>query len=214
MGIIARIKGEEPNLLLTVAHGMRGKGHLGEYLIDYALNHDNVKGRLVTYANLIVPNSNGKVGTAEIDVLMLHEKGIFIFESKNYSGWIFGSADQVKWTASLNRSEKNRFYNPIKQNRTHVGALSRYLGLSTDLFMSYIVFSERCELKKVPPDTGEYRILRRHHLLRDLRADLKSREVLFDEAAFAELQAKLDALAASSTKDAAKAHAERANRLK
>ncbi len=214
MGIIARINGEEPNLLLTVAHGMRGKGHLGEYLIEYALNHDNVKGRLVTYANLLVPNSHGKVGTAEIDVLMLHERGVFVFESKNYSGWIFGSADQMKWTASLNRSEKSRFYNPIKQNRTHVGALSRYLGLPTDQFVSYIVFSERCELKKVPSDTDEYRILRRHHLLRELRADLKSREVLFDEATFAELQVKLDALTANSTKNAAKAHAIRVNRFK
>lgn len=26
--------------------------------------------------------------TTEIDLLMIHEKGIFVFESKNYSGWI------------------------------------------------------------------------------------------------------------------------------
>lgn len=36
-----------------------------------------------------------------IDLLMIHEKGIFVFESKNYSGWIFGSADQLNWTQSL-----------------------------------------------------------------------------------------------------------------
>ena len=39
--------------------------------------------------------------TSEIDLLMIHEKGIFVFESKNYSGWIFGSADQLHWTQSL-----------------------------------------------------------------------------------------------------------------
>ena len=45
---------------------------------------------------------------------MIHEKGIFVFESKNYSGWIFGSADQLNWTQSLQNGEKHHFYNPIR----------------------------------------------------------------------------------------------------
>lgn len=29
--------------------------------------------------------------TIELDIVMIHETGIYVFESKNYSGWIFGS---------------------------------------------------------------------------------------------------------------------------
>ena len=41
---------------------------------------------------------------------------------------------------------KERFYNPVMQNRTHVRALAAHLGLPGAAFKSYIVFSERCEL--------------------------------------------------------------------
>lgn len=47
---------------------------------------------------------------------MLHERGVFIFEPKNYSGWGFGSERQRMWTQSLNKITKTRFYNPIMQN--------------------------------------------------------------------------------------------------
>ncbi len=57
--------------------------------------------------NIYVPY-NGK--TSEIDVLMIHEKGIFVFESKNYSGWIFGGFEDAKWTQSL----------PNKQKKQHI----------------------------------------------------------------------------------------------
>ena len=52
--------------------------------------------------------------TTEIDLLMIHEKGIFVFESKNYSGWIFGSEDQLKWTQCFKSGQREHFYNPYK----------------------------------------------------------------------------------------------------
>lgn len=165
MGIIARIKGEEPSIFKKIPHAFRGKGHYGEYLAEYALEHGNL-GNVAVFSNVIVPRASGPTSTSEIDVVMLHEKGIFVIGSKNYSGWIFGSAGQRTWTVSLNAKSKERFNNPIKQNRSHVKALSDYLGLEEAAFRSYIVFSERCELKKVPPDTDEYVICRRHHLLK------------------------------------------------
>ena len=48
--------------------------------------------------------------TTEIDLLMLHEKGIFVIESKYYSGWIFGSEDQLKWTQCFRNGRKEHFY--------------------------------------------------------------------------------------------------------
>lgn len=74
------------------------------------------KGKILR--NVYIPKDNGE--TSEIDVLYITQKGIFVIESKNYSGWIFGDEKQGYWTAMLPNKEKNRFYNPIKQNRTHI----------------------------------------------------------------------------------------------
>ncbi len=197
MGLIAWLLGEEPGIITQVLN-YKDKGQFGEYLTDYALNHAGVAGYLKTVKNVYVPYRGA---TTEIDVMMVHEKGIFVFESKNYSGWIFGSADAQKWTQSLPNREKHQFYNPIKQNASHIAALGDYLKLPPSAFMSYIIFSERCELKSVPDDTADYIILRRHHLLRSLRKLLKEREPCFTRDQVDELAGKLAGAATVSAED-------------
>ena len=73
------------------------------------------KGKILR--NIYIPKENGD--TSEIDLLYITQKGIFVIESKNYSGWIFGDEKSTNWTASLPNGQKNRFYNPILQNKTH-----------------------------------------------------------------------------------------------
>lgn len=176
MGFWNWLMGEEPGPLETLMN-FENTGQFGEYCTEYALtrNH-NLPGHFVVLKNVYVP-MKGK--TTELDLLMLHEKGIFVFESKNYSGWIFGGEAQLHWTQSLPNGQKNRFYNPIRQNRTHIKALAEYLGLAEGAFTSYIVFSERCTLKKVPPDTAEVVILRRPDMLSKLRAALKDAPAVY-----------------------------------
>jgi hypothetical protein len=212
MSLLGYLKGESPSIFASIPHALQGKGHYGEYLTEYALNHKNIPGRLVTYTNVLVP-STGATSTSEIDILMLHEKGIYLFESKNYSGWIFGSEAQREWTVSYQGGRKECFYNPVKQNATHVKALAKWLGMSADIFHSYIVFSERCELKKVPENTEAFRILRRHHLVRDLKKDLAGKEIIFDKEAFNGIKQKLDALSDTSTKAAMKEHVEEVKKV-
>lgn len=55
------------------------------------------KGKILR--NIYVPKDNGE--TSEIDLVYITQKGIFVFESKNYSGWIFGDGKSMYWTASL-----------------------------------------------------------------------------------------------------------------
>ena len=184
------------------------KGALGEYLIKYVLDNMIATAGYPTYANLIVPNADSSAQTAEIDVLLLTAKGIFVFESKNYSGWIFGSANQAQWTASLSKDQRERFYNPIMQNRTHVRTLANYLGIETGVFRSYIVFSQRCVLKQVPANTDEYCICQRPALRSRVRADLRDRMTVFDAATLRLLKERLDILAAASGADAREEHVE------
>lgn len=144
--------------------------------------------------------TRGGQDETEIDVLMVHEKGVYVMESKNYSGWIFGSADQRQWTQSFKGGYKEHFYNPIMQNGTHVKTLVAALELPSTAFRSFIVFSERCELKKVPNDCDEYVICRRHHLLREVRRDLDRRPVMFDEHALARICAAIEGMGKNEEK--------------
>lgn len=170
MGLWEIIKGEQPGIIKTLLN-YENAGQFGEFATEYALTNKNLDGELVVLKNIYVP-TQGK--TTEIDLLMIHEKGIFVFESKNYSGWIFGSADQLNWTQSLQNGDKNKFYNPIRQNRTHIKALAAFLEKPVSEFVSYIVFSERCTLKKVPADTSDVIIVRRPDMLKKLKATLKT----------------------------------------
>jgi hypothetical protein len=92
-----------------------------------------------------------------------------VIESKNYSGWIFGSAEQKNWTQMLNRNSKKSFYNPVMQNNTHVSALSKFLSIDKNKFMSFIVFSDRCELKKIPENTENRMVIHRKNLIANIQ---------------------------------------------
>ena len=120
------------------------KGILGEFYTYKYLKALNGYKRYLF--NLYIPKNNAE--TTELDIVLLHESGIYIFESKNYSGWIFGTESQQYWTQTLHvgngRTQKNLFYNPILQNKGHLKWLQTFLVDQSLPVYSYIVFSERC----------------------------------------------------------------------
>lgn len=141
-------------------------GRYGETLTERQLHLINLfgrKGRVLR--NVYIPKENGE--TTEIDLIYVTQKGLFVIESKNCSGWIFGDNRSQYWTSCLPNGEHYRLYNPIKQNNAHIKWLSKYLSYYTSFqmpFFSFIVFSNRCELKKVPPNGPEAVICYRDEL--------------------------------------------------
>lgn len=134
-------------------------GKRGEKLTERELKLVQLLGRKgKVLRNVYLPKEDGE--TSEVDVIFITQKGIFVFESKNYSGWIFGDEKSQYWTASLPNKEKNRFYNPIKQNRTHMKWMQKFVGDDVPLF-SIIVFSERCELKKIQLQSEDIKVIKR-----------------------------------------------------
>ena len=140
----------------------RDTGRYGEYLTYQQLKHNEETGARFLF-NLYIPKSNGE--TTEIDVLMICNKGIFVFESKNYSGWIFGSEQQKNWYQTLpagrRRSHKEPFYNPVMQNRSHIKHLKSLLGNQLPM-KSIIVFSDRCTLKSVQINSTDISVINRY----------------------------------------------------
>ena len=117
--------------------------------------------------------SNIHIGVkTEVDLVWIHETGIYVFESKNFSGWIFGNLNSKNWCKTTPR-KKEFFYNPIIQNEGHIKAIQRILGNNYPYY-SIIVFSERCELKGVPENTSTRIILKRNNLSSALRRKISS----------------------------------------
>ncbi len=139
-------------------------GKYGEYLTYKYLKYFETEGAKFLF-NVYIPKGDGE--TSEIDVLMLCSKGLFVFESKNYSGWIFGSESQKNWYQTLpkgrGRSHKERFYNPIMQNRSHIKHLKAFLGEQIPM-RSIIVFSDRCTLKNVEIKSNDISVINRYNV--------------------------------------------------
>lgn len=137
------------------------KGNYGEFL-TFCILEKIEGGNILT--NVYLPRNDGT--TTEIDLLMVNASGIYVFESKNYSGWIFGDEKNKMWTQSLKGGQKNKFFNPIWQNKGHISALEEHLDKKhTDYFYSYIIFSERCELKKVNYTSVNVSVIKRNSLM-------------------------------------------------
>lgn len=168
----------------------KSRGTVGEYRTDYVLNNDALKelSYLRTISNVYVEN-NGNY--TEIDVIALTEKGIYVMESKNYKGWIYGRAEDTNWTQCFKNGEKYKFYNPVKQNEGHINKLSQYLGVDKDKMFSFIIFSDLGTLKSVPAPTSNMCIINRYNLLWVMKSELNRRPTIFTRREINELYAKL-----------------------
>lgn len=64
---------------------------------------------------------------SQIDHLALTPRGILVLESKNLGGLLYGDPHARHWTQVLGH-RRQPFYNPLKQNATHLAAVRRYAG--------------------------------------------------------------------------------------
>lgn len=169
---VKRKKYEKTEYFAQTHHAYRklrgDKGLLGEYCIYTYLKP--LKGHKRFLFNCYLPKEDGE--TTEVDVILLHESGIYVFESKNYSGWIFGTESKPYWTQTLpkkrGRSQKSSFLNPIIQNKVHLKWLHTFLHEDTLHFYSFIVFSDRCTLKEINLTSDEHRVVNRYNLLAEV----------------------------------------------
>ncbi|MGV0827738.1 nuclease-related domain-containing protein [Empedobacter brevis] len=94
--------------------------------------------------------NNGNGNYSQIDIVVATKVGIVVFEVKEYSGWIFGTENQINWTQTLAYSkQKYKFYNPIFQNKKHVEDLKKFYIFENIPIFSMIVFFGDCQFKNI-----------------------------------------------------------------
>ncbi|KRU23467.1 DNA topoisomerase I [Psychrobacter sp. C 20.9] len=121
------------------------KGFLGETVINVAMWLKLEKDVYHRLNNVTLPLANG--GSTQIDHVIVSVYGIFVIETKNYKGWIYGSEKQKQWIQAFPNGSKFKFQNPLRQNYLHIKTLADLLGLELSYFHSMIAFIGECELK-------------------------------------------------------------------
>jgi hypothetical protein len=127
------------------------KGYLGERSVKLFLRRLDKEKYFIAH-DVMVKRDDGK--TSQIDHVIVSQTGIFVIETKNYRGWIYGSEKSKNWTQVIYK-RKEQFLNPVLQNKGHIQALKEQLGEEMPYY-SIISFSTRADLKKIEiqsPDT-------------------------------------------------------------
>jgi hypothetical protein len=140
--------------------------------------------------DIMIPDGNG--GTTQIDHVVFSPYGIFVIETKNYSGWIFGDVKSARW-CSTHYGDRHYFQNPYRQNYKHICCLSSLMRLPRSLFISAVAFPGDCTVKtrdKLPPSFttsgGELRdFILSHTTVQLEKTSLASFETMLRQAAIA-----------------------------
>ena len=119
-------------------------GFMGEFWVKKQLKKLDKKEYLIL--NDIMINDNN--ATHQIDHIVISRYGIFVIETKNYSGIIKGNKYSNEWVQILGRN-KYYFKNPLFQNYGHIKSLSNVLNMDEKYFISIICFSNRSQLKLI-----------------------------------------------------------------
>ncbi|WP_341489175.1 NERD domain-containing protein [Photobacterium damselae subsp. damselae] len=135
-------------LIVSVFKSRWLKGIFGEYLVNRLLSK-LPESDYTLIKDVTLPTSDG---TTQVDHIVVSKYGIFVVETKNMKGWIFGSARQKLWTQKIYR-HSSKFQNPLHQNYKHIKALETLLGCSADYLHSVIVFIGDSTFKtEMPPN--------------------------------------------------------------
>ncbi|MFD5852494.1 nuclease-related domain-containing protein [Cytobacillus pseudoceanisediminis] len=120
-------------------------GDLGEYKVKIQL--DQLPKSCIYLSDLLMPNPGSKTGYSQIDHIILSPYVIFVIETKNYSGSIYGSREKTKWLIN----GKFPVVNPFKQNFGHIKAVQSLLNnVDCSSIVSMVTFSRRCTFKVEP----------------------------------------------------------------
>lgn len=126
------------------------KGKAGEFLVNLIARISLNKNQYHLIKDVTLPTENG--GTTQIDHIIVSPYGVFVVETKNMQGWIFGGEFQKQWTQQLNKKSRYSFQNPLYQNYKHVKTLQSLLNLTDNQIYSVVVFIGISEFKTEMPN--------------------------------------------------------------
>lgn len=142
------------------ALSIKKKGKLGEKHIQKILS-ELPENDYTIFNDVVLKTAQG---TTQIDHIVVSKYGVFVIETKNYRGDIFGNDDRQEWKQIIKTDvtfrsnlwktytyiKKSEFYNPIFQSLGHEAQVRRILQhLPYANIVSIVVFSDQANLSGV-----------------------------------------------------------------
>jgi restriction system protein len=128
------------------------KGIFGEFLVRLSARFMLDKNLYHPFHSVMLATPDG---TTQIDHIFVSKFGVFVAETKNMKGWIFGDPAQESWTQQIFKS-KYKFQNPLRQNYKHTKALEALLSIPESAIHSVIIFVGESTFKTVMPENVTY----------------------------------------------------------
>lgn len=128
------------------------KGLVGEWVVKLYAKLFLTSDRYTRFHNITLPTPDG---TTQIDHVFVSRFGVFVVETKNMKGWIFGSERQKEWTQKIYK-QSFKFQNPLRQNYKHEKALEAALAIPSGSIHSVIVFVGGATFKTDMPPCVTY----------------------------------------------------------
>lgn len=139
-------------IIVTILRTPWFKGIIGEFIVNVSAKLFLDKEKYHLIKNVTLPTENG---TTQIDHIIVSRYGVFVVETKNMKGWIFGNEKQRTWTQKIFK-HTNKFQNPLFQNYKHTQTLKELLSLTDREVFSLIVFIGDSTFKTdMPPNVTE-----------------------------------------------------------
>lgn len=139
-------------LLIGIFKSPWGKGVFGEAMVRLLSKLMLNKNIYRPFHDVTLPTSDG---STQIDHVYVSPYGIFVVETKNMKGWIFGDEMQSQWTQKIYK--KNfKFQNQLRQNFKHVKALESALQIPADKIHSIVTFVGDSSFKTPMPPNVTY----------------------------------------------------------
>ncbi|HAO25922.1 MULTISPECIES: NERD domain-containing protein [unclassified Methylophaga] len=161
-------------ILLAVLKSAWFKGLFGEFIVNVFAQWKLDKDTYHLIKNVTLPTQDG---TTQIDHIIVSVYGVFVVETKNLRGWIFGSANQKMWTQQIFK-HKNKFQNPLHQNYKHTKTLQSLLNLEENQIHSLVVFIGDSTFKTDMPENITYGMGYIRYILSKTDKVLNPRQVL------------------------------------
>jgi len=118
------------------------KGEIGEYKIDLQLAQ--LPKEYIHLSDIMLKNNKAKTGFSQIDHIVITSYGIFVIETKNDQGTIYGGKDRKTWSVN----GKFKMMNPFIQNYGHIQAIKTHIEEKYHhSFISTVSFTKRCTFK-------------------------------------------------------------------
>ena len=139
-------------VLSLVFKSAKVKGKIGEAIVSGRLRKNLPEGEYTVIDDVYLPIDGG---TTQIDHLVVSRFGVFVVETKNYTGWIYADGKSKVWTQVVFR-QKHTLQNPIRQNYLHVCTIADLLGVPKEILVGVVAFTGDCEFKTPMPEGVVY----------------------------------------------------------